>query len=325
MSKVLSSSTVTNIQVEPGTGKLYTPDGSAPITGVTGFSDPNTAIKTVITTGGTAGRDGQDGRTLLNGPNEPALGDGQEGDFYLETTTNSLYGPKTSLGWGTPVELKGDKGDDGALVGTIDTDRVEYQGNPITAILDDLLYVIPDILTFTTSITETEVGSSVASTTLNWTLNKEALGQTINGQTISPSLRTLVRTGPFTSNTTWTLGMEDERTTITQATSLTFKYKRYWGTSTLASLNDAQIIALSSELATTRAKNITYNATGGQYIYYCYPASFGNPNVTVGGLSFSDFTVTTRNFVNASGATASYNIIRFNTIQNGSSIEVNWS
>lgn len=41
---------------------------------------------------------------------------GAIGDFYFHLSSISIYGPKTDSGWGTPVSLKGakgDKGDDG--------------------------------------------------------------------------------------------------------------------------------------------------------------------------------------------------------------------
>ena len=40
-----------------------------------------------------------DGGELLNGPAAPTSGDGANGDFWLDTSTNDLYGPKESGAW----------------------------------------------------------------------------------------------------------------------------------------------------------------------------------------------------------------------------------
>ena len=40
-----------------------------------------------------------DGGELLNGPAAPTAGDGANGDFWLDTSTNDLYGPKENGAW----------------------------------------------------------------------------------------------------------------------------------------------------------------------------------------------------------------------------------
>ncbi len=52
--------------------------------------------------------------TILSGSCAPAASLGGVGDLYLNTATSQLYGPKTCLGWGAPISLKGPKGDTGA-------------------------------------------------------------------------------------------------------------------------------------------------------------------------------------------------------------------
>jgi len=42
-----------------------------------------------------------DGGELLNGPAAPTAGDGANGDFWLDTSTNDLYGPKENGAWPT--------------------------------------------------------------------------------------------------------------------------------------------------------------------------------------------------------------------------------
>lgn|GEM_PF-6837907 len=36
------------------------------------------------------------------------------GDMYLDVASARLYGPKSDSGWGTPLNLKGDKGATGS-------------------------------------------------------------------------------------------------------------------------------------------------------------------------------------------------------------------
>lgn len=63
---------------------------------------------------GIQGIAGLNGKTILSGTAAPTTAVGTEGDFYLNTATSDLYGPKTNTGWGAAVSLKGAKGETGA-------------------------------------------------------------------------------------------------------------------------------------------------------------------------------------------------------------------
>ena len=52
--------------------------------------------------------------TLLNGKGVPTAKTGENGDFYIDTTTFNMYGPKTNGKWPTPISLKGPSGTNGA-------------------------------------------------------------------------------------------------------------------------------------------------------------------------------------------------------------------
>ncbi|WP_316819690.1 hypothetical protein [Pedobacter gandavensis] len=60
---------------------------------------------------GATGPAGADGKSIINGTVAPLPGDGKPGDFYLNTVTNILYGPKNeTTGWpATGVPLSGPK------------------------------------------------------------------------------------------------------------------------------------------------------------------------------------------------------------------------
>jgi hypothetical protein len=64
---------------------------------------------------GLPGFDGANGKTLLSGTGTPAAQLGVNGDFYLDTSTDVLYGPKAGGAWpGTGVSLIGQTGPTGA-------------------------------------------------------------------------------------------------------------------------------------------------------------------------------------------------------------------
>jgi hypothetical protein len=69
---------------------------------------------------GAGGAAGADGRTILSGTGAPSSGLGSDGDYYLDTATSRLYGPKAAGAWGSgvvligPVGETGRAGDDGA-------------------------------------------------------------------------------------------------------------------------------------------------------------------------------------------------------------------
>jgi hypothetical protein len=63
---------------------------------------------------GTNGTNGLDGKTILNGVIAPLASQGVDGDFFLNTVTSTLYGPKTAGAWPAGVLLIGPTGAAGA-------------------------------------------------------------------------------------------------------------------------------------------------------------------------------------------------------------------
>ena len=59
---------------------------------------------------GADGAPGTDGRTVLSGAGVPGAGLGSNGDFYIDTTANRIYGPKAAGAWGAGVSLVGPTG-----------------------------------------------------------------------------------------------------------------------------------------------------------------------------------------------------------------------
>lgn len=105
----------------------------------------------------------------------------------------------------------------------------------------------------------------------------------------------------------------------TKTVNYTFKYKKYWGTSTSTSLTSSQVIALAgSTWADSKAMGATtFDCTGGKYVYYVIPDSLGTPEFWVGGLKNTDINVGNITVTNASGGSAKYLIMRLANIQTG--------
>ncbi len=63
---------------------------------------------------GSNGTNGADGLTILNGSGPPGGGTGVNGDFYIDTSGNQIYGPKAAGSWPAGVSLVGPTGSTGA-------------------------------------------------------------------------------------------------------------------------------------------------------------------------------------------------------------------
>jgi len=62
---------------------------------------------------GADGAAGADGKTVLNGAGAPGAGLGVDGDFYIDTSADTIYGPKTAGVWGSATSLIGPQGEQG--------------------------------------------------------------------------------------------------------------------------------------------------------------------------------------------------------------------
>lgn len=81
--------------LDQNTGELYGPKDSD------GWGEPGIVLN---------GEDGADGSQIHSGTGAPDASLGVVGDYYLDKDSYELYGPKTSNGWGTPLNLKGADG-----------------------------------------------------------------------------------------------------------------------------------------------------------------------------------------------------------------------
>jgi len=78
-------------------------EGQQGPTGATGPQGP-------VGEAGPQGPAGVDGRTVLSGAGAPGNGTGVDGDFYIDTAADAIYGPKASGAWPAGVSLIGPAG-----------------------------------------------------------------------------------------------------------------------------------------------------------------------------------------------------------------------
>lgn len=95
---------------------LVGPAGATGSTGATGPQGPQGEQGPQGPQGetGPAGLNGSDGKTILNGVGSPNGGAGVNGDFYIDTASWDIYGPKASDTWGSPSSLVGPAGPGGS-------------------------------------------------------------------------------------------------------------------------------------------------------------------------------------------------------------------
>jgi hypothetical protein len=108
------------------------PQGPAGATGATGSQGPVGATGAIGATGsqgpigltgstgaqGAAGANGTDGKSVLSGTGAPTVGTGVDGEFYIDTSANLIYGPKFAGAWPIGVSIVGPIGATGAAGAT---------------------------------------------------------------------------------------------------------------------------------------------------------------------------------------------------------------
>ena len=111
------------------------------------------------------------GSMILSGEGVPSAEKGQTGDYYLDLSSSSLYGPKTKDGWGNSVlnlkGLKGDKGDNGT----------NGQDGITPTISEDGYWVVNGQKTNIVAVNKPHIGRNG-----NWWIGNEDLGVKAKGE-----------------------------------------------------------------------------------------------------------------------------------------------
>ena len=184
------------------------------------------------------------------------------------------------------------------------------------AAIADLQYSPMAISAFSVSPSQAEIGSTVTSATLSYTMNKKPTSATLDSaaQTVSQASGSISLTGlSLTQNKTWTLAATDERSaTASKTATLSFLNKAHYGVAGAQdTINSTFLLGLANGVLTSaRARTFTVNAGANQYIWYAVPSSFGACAFTVGGFTGGFTKMATITHTNASGAQASYDVYR---------------
>lgn len=248
-----------------------------------------------------------------------SVSDSYSKDFCYEKDSQNFYKcvPTTSRGQCDTVaewKLVGAASDGGFVTAA----NVSYLETNVAAVLDELLYVAPNITSFTNDHGDVENGTEITSTVLNWIINKAVTSVTINNGIGSLSVddTNYTHTSTYSTNRTYQITVSDGTNEDVATTSITFKNSNYWGVSANTSLSSSQINALTNALATSKSQTRTFTPDE-QYIYIAYPASYGTATFTVNGLVNNAFILLPQSHTNASGATVPYNVYRSNNLLTG--------
>jgi len=280
-------------------------------TGATGIQGP-TGVSGIQGTTGPTGPRGASGASTLDALTDVAVA--------LPLNSEVLYYDVTDALW---INQK-------LVAADISFSYMDYPydsvDDVIQALADKVLYVAPDV-TIANNINAVEKGQTVLSVYLSWSLTAGKLtSQSITD--IGSLLYTLraythVPASGITSDKTYTITYSDGTTTKTATTAIYFRQKRHWGASTNTELTSDDILSIltSSEFATSRQQNRSFN-TNAQYMYFAYPASFGDATFIVNGLPTSGWVKTTVPHTNAVGFAENYYVYRSQYPSTGTGISV---
>lgn len=196
----------------------------------------------------------------------------------------------------------------------------------LTDQIEDLNYKPVSITAFSVSPNQAEIGSTVSSATLSWTINKKPTTLTLDGNALTPAASgTETKTGmSVTANKTFTLAATDsgspshDPASASKTATLSFLSKVHYGLGAASqTITDAFINGLTGVLAASRQRTVSFSPSGSQYIYFALPASMcSGINFVVAsgaGAGFAlavDLVANSMSHTNASGGVVAYNVYR---------------
>lgn len=198
----------------------------------------------------------------------------------------------------------------------------------ISLVNEDIFELAAEVFPMTVNITSGggtyEVGQEITPK-ISWSVVRkgESISPesvTVNGETEGLSDDKLSYTGTeIKENSNYRIHIEHQRLVADKTVNYTFRYKKYWGTSTESSLTNEEILELNQAFSTSRAMSSTkFDCTGGKYVYYVLPKEqYPGLEVWIGGLKNTDFTATDIKLTNASGSEHDYVVVSLNNIQTG--------
>lgn len=198
-------------------------------------------------------------------------------------------------------------------------DNLQEAVDDLTDVVGDLSYEPIEITSFGHNAGVKEIGSTAASVTLSWALNKDPKSQNIDGTPMSLDARQYtIGTANLTGNKIYKLTVTDERdTSVSRTTTVTFLNGIYYGVGAVNTdnTNNAFIQSLTKVLSDTRVRDFTVTANTGEYIFYCIPSRLGTPTFFVGGFEGGFDLLKNIAYTNPSGYEEDYAVYR--SVQTG--------
>ena len=193
-------------------------------------------------------------------------------------------------------------------------DKVTYNGKTVQEALDDLNYTAIKINSFANNVNTVEMGATVTDIKFTFAFNKTPKTLTFDGEELDVNAKEKTLTGQtITANKSFTLKATDDRNASdTKSSGVTFLNGVYFGTGTADAdgVDNAFILGLTKNLASTAKRDYSLNLAAGQYGFIAYPARFGTVTPNIGGFDGGMPVLKTMDFTNSSGYTESYTVMR---------------
>lgn len=147
-------------------------------------------------------------------------------------------------------------------------------------------YVVMSVNSFSSSVATNEIGTTVSSVTLNWSLSKPAKSiiitygsNTVTIDDVSKKSHTITGLS-LTSSTTFTLtATDDEGKSDSKSTTVSFTNNVYYGVGPYVEASGVDSTFVDShlikKLSSSRLSSIDVNPGANQHIYYIQPKSYG--------------------------------------------------
>ena len=205
---------------------------------------------------------------------------------------------------------------DSVDVGKVTAKEVSYESDEFTNVqdaLDSLLYKPLTVKSLTTTYsggTTIEMGTVLASVTLNWEYNRNITSQTFANVNLDPSVRTYTYTKGIFNTTTLNLTASDSKNSCSRSITFTYANRIFYGVSNTSTYNVALLRSLSNTLSNSKARSFTVNAGSNQHIFYAVPTRLGGCKFAVHGFEGGFQKVATISYTNSQTYTESYDIYK---------------
>jgi hypothetical protein len=184
----------------------------------------------------------------------------------------------------------------------------------------------PQTFTWSTS-NSSNVSANTISITQNITPITTLYGPSNNVGSTAITLSDTYSAGTSTTTTLYTIsGVNTNGTPFSSTISRSWRHKRYWGTHPTFTLPDNTEIlnadgagvGVGNEFSTTRNQTRNGIDGGGDYLFFAWPTSFGNPTFVINGLPNTAWTKIgdTISFTNSQGFVHTYDVWISDTAQN---------